>query len=182
MIRFTFDPEKAIDAIEFIAREKPGLSQYYVGKILFFADREHILDYGRPITGDRYVAMKDGPVPSAVRKLLNGEYAGPMAARFFERVNVNHKGNLQLVYAKADEAKSRLSGSDKEYLRESIAKHAHLTYGELRDLSHEDAAWAEAWERDGSAAEEMNAELWLEELDNADAAKAELVENRRCVA
>ena len=31
---------------------------------MFLAEKYHLVRYGRPITGDRYDAMKDGPVPS----------------------------------------------------------------------------------------------------------------------
>ncbi len=185
MIRFTFDWEKTIDAIEFLAEQKPGLTQYYIGKLLFFADREHILDYGRPITGDRYVAMEHGPVPSAVRNLLNGEYADEVAERLEERVSIQIRGNLRHVYPKRHEQNghpSRLSGSDKEYLLEAVDKYSNLSFGQLRDITHEDPAWIEAWERIGTAANEMNVELWLDQLENAETAKAQLSENARCVA
>ena len=97
MIRFNFDWQKTVDAIEFLAQQKPGMTQYYIGKLLFFADREHIMDYGRPITGDRYVAMEHGPVPSAVRNLLNGEYPDEVADRLEERVVIEVNGNKQHV-------------------------------------------------------------------------------------
>jgi len=31
-------------------------------KIIYFADRQHLADWGRPITGDTYIAMEAGPV------------------------------------------------------------------------------------------------------------------------
>jgi hypothetical protein len=68
--RFRFRPEKAAEAVDLIARAQPGLTQYFVGKILYLADKAHFLDWGRPVTFDRYVAMKNGPVPSAIRNML----------------------------------------------------------------------------------------------------------------
>lgn len=185
MIRFNFDCEKAIDAIEYIAQLRPGVTQYYIGKILFFADREHILDYGRPITGDRYVAMEHGPVPSAVRNLLrlDGDYPDEIVDKLEARVFIENKGNRQHVFAKnGAEPSKRLSGSDKEYLRGSVEKYAHLSFTELREISHEDPAYAEAWEREGTAANEMNIELWLNQLEDASVAKTQLIENTRCAA
>ncbi|MEZ5781181.1 MAG: hypothetical protein R3D70_05980 [Rhizobiaceae bacterium] len=35
MTRFQFDWEKAIQAIDFIANLQPGLTQYYIGKVMF---------------------------------------------------------------------------------------------------------------------------------------------------
>ena len=68
--RFTFRPDKASEAIDLIARARPGITQYFIGKLLYLADKAHFLDWGRPITFDRYVAMVHGPVPSAVRNML----------------------------------------------------------------------------------------------------------------
>ena len=67
---FTFRADKAAEAIERIARAQPGITQYFIGKILYLADKAHFLDFGRPITFDRYVAMVHGPVPSAIRNML----------------------------------------------------------------------------------------------------------------
>ena len=40
-------------------------------KLLYLADREALLRFGRPITGDRVVAMKHGPVLSRVYDLVS---------------------------------------------------------------------------------------------------------------
>ncbi len=39
-------------------------------KILYFADQKHLSEYGRSITGDTYIAMQFGPVPSCVDDIL----------------------------------------------------------------------------------------------------------------
>lgn len=39
-------------------------------KILYFADQKHLSEYGRSITGDTYIAMQYGPVPSCVDDIL----------------------------------------------------------------------------------------------------------------
>ena len=54
-IRFRVDIEKCIQGIQFLAANKPGITQYYVCKIFFFADKKHLLDWGTPISGDKYV-------------------------------------------------------------------------------------------------------------------------------
>ena len=52
------------------ARRAVVVTQYDIVKTIFLADRAHLNKYGRPITYDDYVAMKFGPVPSAVYDLL----------------------------------------------------------------------------------------------------------------
>ncbi len=102
MTRFRVNWEKALQAIDFIATRRAGLTQYYIGKILFFADRDHLLDFGRPITGDKYVAMEHGPVPSAIRDLLklDSDYPDDLLNALSERVTIEHDGNLQKVFSK----------------------------------------------------------------------------------
>ncbi|MCG3471841.1 SocA family protein [Xenorhabdus bovienii] len=59
-----FDSEKALEAILYVASNAPNPDIYHIGKILYFADRKHLDRYGRLITGDTYIVMKDGPVAS----------------------------------------------------------------------------------------------------------------------
>lgn len=39
-------------------------------KVLYFAGQKHLSQYGRSITGDSYIAMQYGPVPSCVDDIL----------------------------------------------------------------------------------------------------------------
>src|SRR5947208_11944301 len=70
MIRFNFNETKTIEALVLVADQWPGITPFFVAKVLFFADRNHLRDYGRPVTGDLYIAMADGPVPSRAYDVL----------------------------------------------------------------------------------------------------------------
>src|SRR5258708_37156181 len=78
MIRFNFNETKTVEAITFIAERWQGITPFFLAKVLFFADRDHLREYGRPVTGDRYIAMTDGPVPSRVYDLVkdNLDFSG----------------------------------------------------------------------------------------------------------
>jgi len=183
MTRFSVDWDKAIEAIAFIASLKPGVTQYYLGKILFFADREHLLDYGRPITGDRYVAMEHGPVPSAIRDVLKADSDSPdeILAKLHERVGIERDGNKQMVFSKSVGAAPSLSGSDREYLAASVQRYGSMSFTQLKAVSHEDVAYSDAWDKLGNA-NEMNIDLWLTSLEHPDAARTQLREQARCGA
>ena len=160
---------------------KPGLTQYFVGKILYFADKAHFLDYGRLITFDRYVAMKDGPVPSAVRNMMAAAagadarmsssvraVADNNARELLKRVRVERDmsdgGELQHVFPfSTGFERSALSQTDLECIRASIEENGDKNFGYLWDKSHEEEAWQEAWQEraDGRVAD-MNILLWAE--------------------
>ena len=65
-IRFQFSPSKLVQAIAYFAWKKvPQLTKLKTAKLLYFADKHHLLAHGRPILGDVYFCMPHGPVPSA---------------------------------------------------------------------------------------------------------------------
>jgi uncharacterized phage-associated protein len=61
-IRFHYDQDKVMNALAFFSRKGVAdLDQMKSSKLLFLADRAHLLRYGRTITGDTYVCMEHGP-------------------------------------------------------------------------------------------------------------------------
>ena len=92
-ISFEFDPLKAAAAVAFLASH--GLNDLTSGKIcrlLFLADKLHLVRYGRTITGDLFTASATGPMPSKIQELLDRIVSGdkdvtlePLAALFVER-------------------------------------------------------------------------------------------------
>jgi len=170
-LRFKLAWEKAIQAIDYIAQQRPGLTQYYIGKIMFFADREHLLDYGRPVSGDRYFAMEHGPVPSFVRDVLKAtsDYPDEILDKLHGCLAIEQDGNKLKVFSKQLCEHELLSGSDKEYLLDAVNKYAGMSFGRLREISHEDPAYESAWSEPGNA-NEMDVALWFSGLANPQAA------------
>jgi uncharacterized phage-associated protein len=61
-------------------------------KLVFFADRYHLRRFGRPVTGDEYLAMNFGPVASGTKDLAEmsdflGEDERNYAIKFIEPFN-----------------------------------------------------------------------------------------------
>ena len=64
-IKFEFNLDKLIHAIAFFSEKGiQDLTKLKIAKLLYFADKAHLLGYGRPILGDIYFCMDFGPVPS----------------------------------------------------------------------------------------------------------------------
>jgi len=73
MIRFKFSPAKARAALLWMLEQKPGIDLHAVLKACYFADKDHLNSYGRPVFGAAYRAMKFGPVPIEIYEMAKGE-------------------------------------------------------------------------------------------------------------
>jgi uncharacterized phage-associated protein len=70
-IRFSFNEPKATAAAAFLLKLHGGRMKYLrLIKLLYFAERESLRRFNRPICGDSYVSMKNGPVLSTVFNLV----------------------------------------------------------------------------------------------------------------
>src|SRR5437867_2465440 len=96
-IRFTFDERKATAAASVLLRLAGGHMHYLeLIKLLYYADRESLDLYGRPITGDRYVNMKHGPVLSSVYDLVKRTIFAPTPPRGTWGERITRRGRWEL--------------------------------------------------------------------------------------
>lgn len=119
------------------------INKHKLFKILYFADKEHILKYGRTFSDESYIKMKDGPVPSKLFdyiRLIEGKYPLPVSADFSNEIslhlNVQGKWVLSLKKVKVE----YLSKSAIKSLDRYISEFKSEQFDTLRDLSH-DSAW-----------------------------------------
>ena len=71
-IKFIFNERKAAQAAARLIQQSGGEMNYLaLMKLLYLIDREALARFGRPITGDKVVAMKHGPVLSRVYNLVS---------------------------------------------------------------------------------------------------------------
>ena len=73
---FNLHKEKAVNSLLFVVSQLEKADTHKTYKILYFADQKHLLRYGRPISGDTYVKMKFGPVPSFVKNIVDEQIEG----------------------------------------------------------------------------------------------------------
>ncbi len=135
-IRYRFDTEKAVEALLYIAERSCNI--YNALKVLYFADKEHLAGYGRLICGDSYVAMRHGPVPSGVYdlvKYVRGDGSWRIDIPVNEAFSVQGRNIIPHRKANLD----FLSESDIKCLDAAIEQYGHLSFGQLRRLSHDDA-------------------------------------------
>lgn len=149
-------------------RRGRSVTQYDLVKTLFLADRTHLNEWGRPVTYDNYCAMVHGPVPSLAYDLLKGN-AKAMRDHHLHSVpwnSVPHDKSKKHFFPVdgALEPQDFLSESDIEVLTASLGVVHALGFSQIRRLTHEDAAYVDAWREDGGrAAYAMKLGLLFEE-------------------
>jgi uncharacterized phage-associated protein len=163
MLRFPFDEKKALEALVWVTKAWPGITAYYAAKVFFIADKAHLNKYGRPVVGDRFIAMDHGPVPSAIYDWfkgnldLMGDPEALLASVSFERV-----GRYVKAEAKRNPDISYLAESDIETLAKAVEFCQARPLSVLSAITHREPAWQEA---------ELNAEmdpLKLIDVENRD--------------
>jgi uncharacterized phage-associated protein len=169
MLSFDFKPEKFVHAVAYVAGRKPNVTKKEICKLLFFADKEHLLRFGRPITGDTYFALEQGPIPSRGLDALNerGDRLNIEAVRKFGKLS----GWTFQLERPAD--LKPLSKSDKQILEETMQRLGHLNAWQLEELSHLEPAWIKS-ERN----ERMDFELFFEGRPEAEPLKSILLEEQ----
>jgi Protein of unknown function (DUF4065) len=144
MIRFQFNEDKAINSCLYILSKIGKTDFHKVFKILYFAERKHLSEYGRPITGDIFYAMRFGPVPSAIYDILKAirdNYGYSIDPQKFNKYfSVESVGGLYFVANIQNPCGDCLSESEIECLNFSIEDNKALDFDQLKIKSH-DYAW-----------------------------------------
>jgi uncharacterized phage-associated protein len=169
MISFDFKPRKFASVVAYLAARRRGITKKELCKIIYFADKEHLLRYGRPITGDRYFALEQGPVPSRGLDAINAKRTHPEddaeVAKYGKLRGWIFEWNGQPTDLKT------LSRSDIKVLDEVFERVGELPAWQLEKLSHEEAAWRRA-EQNGP----MHFELFFEGAPDAELIREILLE------
>jgi len=142
-----FDAQKAIEAVLYVTQRVRDPSFHRIAKLLYFADKHKLAACGGLVIADEYVAMKHGPVPSAVYDLLKcvrgdgAHRAGDSARAAFGvvdscRIAALREPNLRYF-----------SQADLESLDFALREYGQLPFDELTRLSH-DGAWQSADENE----------------------------------
>ena len=120
--KFNINEVKSLNAILFVLESLGGHCDFHkIFKILYFADQKHLALFGLPITGDNYIAMKDGPVPSRIYdifKSLRGEITDSINLQTYNEVF--KIDNRHIVSGKIKADIEELSESNIECLTASI--------------------------------------------------------------
>ena len=142
-----YDRQKAIEAVLYILNVTQGLDYYKVFKVLYFAEREHLKEWGTRILADDFVAMKYSPVPTnlynAAKQDQYDDESSTFSSLFDSVIGLYNADGSNFLYSKREADLDYLAPSDIECLDRAIKEYSKRSFSELLNLSH-DSAWEEA--------------------------------------
>ncbi len=145
MIHYNISFDKLTEVIVWLAKMSPSIDIYHVAKVLFYADKMHINRYGRPITGDTYVKMDYGPVPSGAYDLIKeNRWLSPKHLKQIKDSLLIDKSDQHLrLQALREPDMTYFSRSDLKCLEESLSEYACKSFDELYTITHSEKCYCE---------------------------------------
>lgn len=135
-----FKIDKAINSLLYALQELGGKSDMHkLCKILYFADQRHLSQYGRSITGDIYIAMKFGPVPSCVNDILKAVRGDSFFSSSKEVIPLKESMSFEnhfMIRGLKSPDMDELSVSDVKCLDYAISLCKNKNFAELTQFSH----------------------------------------------
>jgi uncharacterized phage-associated protein len=181
-LKFKPKLDKIVELLLYLAHKRPGADKYQAVKFLYLADREHFIQYGRPITFEDYYALWYGPVASNALDFLEQDdprlfqSAGIEALPFRTEAGKAKNGSNTIYIREPLRGVNfdLFSKSDLRVFDEILAKHGNDDFDKLMNLTHAHFAYRNAWEnrRRGN-----RAEMYYDEMIDDEKRRAELVED-----
>jgi uncharacterized phage-associated protein len=136
-----FREDKTTQAAAVLLRGRGGRMSYMkLLKLLYLADREALLRWGRPITFDAYVSMRNGPVLSRTYELISSGVPPEEPSPWRDCISEPSGYRVSLV---AECATDKLSDAEEGLLEEVFRSFGSLSRWQLVDYSHGLSEWTD---------------------------------------
>ena len=139
------ESEKIIQALCYVLQRVKRADKIKLVKLLYLADKYHLLRYGRTVTGDEYWAMDYGPVGSTAKdllsldkKMLSREYK--LASRLLKK---SGEYNFVVGGSCTEDDLDLLSETDREAIDFVTERFGCMSSRELVDYTHKYPEWAQ---------------------------------------
>ena len=136
------DTTKIIQALAYLAIHQPEstIDNMKAYKLLWLADRYHLRQTGRTITGDAYYAMPYGIVPSDAKCLLEDVKTKMRTPKGYKEKYIRNVGKHQFVAVAQPDLKV-FSDSDNEALDKVLDVYGGYDAMNLSEMSHKFPEW-----------------------------------------
>lgn len=151
VMKLAFDEVKATQAAGlFLKLAGAPLNYMALIKLLYRADREALRRWGLPITTDKYVSMKLGPVTSVIYNRIKAS-ASPIARPTFWSEHIHKAKDPNAVILQSDPGNSELSPAEERLIAEIFATDGAKDPFALADECHRDfPEWSDPGESSSS--------------------------------
>jgi len=131
-----------VEAIYYVLSIIGQSDKLKIVKLIYLADKYHLIKYGRTITNDDYYAMQYGPVGTTVKDFLSSDtYFSSSAEKKFESKLIEKVDEYEYKCKSIKYKIKWLSGSDLEVLDFIIEKFGAKTSRQLFKYSHRYPEW-----------------------------------------
>jgi len=129
-IHFNINKQKAIECVLWLI-ERGETNMYNIWKMLFAAEKYSLNNYGAPITGDTYYAMKHGTVPHSLYNMAKSAKQGK---------GFHKEGKDRLAPEKLYED-GWLSDSDLVSLEVGFNEYKGMDFSNVEKKNHKERCW-----------------------------------------
>jgi uncharacterized phage-associated protein len=132
-----------IESICFLLNNLGTIDKIHLVKLMYLADKYHLMNYGRTITGDDFIALPNGPAGSKTTDVLEydsyilGEHINYAQSMFY----VDNKYQYTVGKKCNPEALEMLSESDKEALDFAAEHFGKMDKWDVVKYTHELPEW-----------------------------------------
>ena len=136
-----FKHERATQAAAWLLQRRGGRMSYMkLLKLMYLADRQALLSFGRPITYDRYVSMTHGPVLSQTYNQMVAEES-PDETPSYWRSLISGPENYEVSLRVANPPHDQLSPAQERVLDDVFREYGTLTRWQIVALVHTLPEW-----------------------------------------
>ncbi len=132
-----------VEAIYYILKKIKKADKIKLVKLIYLADKYHLIRYGRTITNDDYYAMQHGPVGTTVKDVLSFDSFSlsangiKYASRLLDKIDDNNFTAKLSARVSFD----MLSDTDKEALDFVVEEFGSMSSWKLRNYTHQYPEW-----------------------------------------
>jgi uncharacterized phage-associated protein len=113
-------------------------------KLIWLSDRFHLRNHGRTITGDKYYALKNGPVASYTKDIINNKPTTNEQNQYCSSfVSVNN----YFLSSKATPNTKVFSQKELEVINTIFSNYGNMKEFEISDFSHNFPEWKQYEEK-----------------------------------
>jgi len=115
-------------------------------KLFYFADFMHLKQFGVPITFDNYVNLEHGPIPSAIKNLVDTASDDIDNSVLADTISIERPKGTDMCriigIRKFSEEDSRLfSKAELETLKKACIRFGNKNTKDIEEASHKESAW-----------------------------------------